>query len=189
MKAECKFLELCLLQRSAKVRSSALLAISDFLPPSQNVKNICQLLFLKWRNESGVFCYIKKFAKSKGKGLISIFLLTQVLSFFTQIVIFLFQFQCVLVVLIFLFPFLFVFTFLGFPFQFFVSTTYLLVPMFQALFCPPALLARVLISLHAVHFLPLFCSHLIPSISPKFIKNKIIIYNKLWKIVIQSKKV
>ena len=47
MKAECKFIELCLLQRSAKVRSSALLAISGFLLPSQNVKNICQLLFLE----------------------------------------------------------------------------------------------------------------------------------------------
>ena len=47
MKAECKFIELCLLQRSAKVRSSALLAISGFLPPSQNAKNICQLLFLE----------------------------------------------------------------------------------------------------------------------------------------------
>ena len=47
MKAECKFLELCQLQRSAKVRSSALSAISGFLPPSQNVRNICQPLFLE----------------------------------------------------------------------------------------------------------------------------------------------
>ena len=45
MKAGCKFLELCLLQRSAKARSSAPLAISGFLPPSQNVRNICQPLF------------------------------------------------------------------------------------------------------------------------------------------------
>ena len=47
MKAEYKFLELCLLQRFAKARSSALMAISSFLPPSQNVKNVCQLLFLE----------------------------------------------------------------------------------------------------------------------------------------------
>ena len=51
MKAECKFLELCLLQRSAKVKSSALLAISGFLLPSQNVKNICQLIFLEMEEQ------------------------------------------------------------------------------------------------------------------------------------------
>ena len=38
VKAEFKIHDLCLLQRSAKVRFSALLAISDFLPPSQNIK-------------------------------------------------------------------------------------------------------------------------------------------------------
>ena len=43
----CKFLELCQLQRSAKVRSSALLAISSFLPPSHNAKKNCQPLFLE----------------------------------------------------------------------------------------------------------------------------------------------
>ena len=43
VKTECKFLELCLLQRSAKVRSTALLVISGFLPPSQIAKKyICQ---------------------------------------------------------------------------------------------------------------------------------------------------
>ena len=47
MKAECKVLELSLIQRSAKAKSSALLAISSFLQPSQNVKNICKLLFLE----------------------------------------------------------------------------------------------------------------------------------------------
>ena len=47
MKAGCKSRELCQLQRSAKVRSSALLAISGFLPPSQNVRNICLPLFLE----------------------------------------------------------------------------------------------------------------------------------------------
>ena len=51
MKAECRFLELCLLQRSVKVRSSALLAISGFQLPSQNVKNICQLLFLEMEKQ------------------------------------------------------------------------------------------------------------------------------------------
>ena len=51
MKGECKFLVLCLLQRSAKVRSSALLAISGFLLPSQNVKNIYQLLFLEMEEQ------------------------------------------------------------------------------------------------------------------------------------------
>ena len=56
MKAECKFLELCLLQRSAKVRSSALLAISSFQLPSQNVKNICQLLFLEMEERVGCVC-------------------------------------------------------------------------------------------------------------------------------------
>ena len=65
MKAECKFLELCLLQRSAKVRSSALLAISGFLPHSQNAKKkiFVNFFFLKWRNESDMFCYIKSFAR------------------------------------------------------------------------------------------------------------------------------
>ena len=42
---------LCLLQRSAKVRSSALLAISGLLLPSQNVKNIYQLLFLEMEEQ------------------------------------------------------------------------------------------------------------------------------------------
>ena len=63
MKAECKFLELCLLQRSAKVRSSALLVISGFLLPSQNVKNIYQLLFLEMEEQVGCVCHIKKFAR------------------------------------------------------------------------------------------------------------------------------
>ena len=47
VKDECKFLELCLIQHSAKVRYSALLAISSFLSPSHNVKNICRFFFLK----------------------------------------------------------------------------------------------------------------------------------------------
>ena len=63
MKAECKFLELCLLKHSAKVRSSALLAISGFLPPSQNVKNICQLLFLEMEERDGCVLFIKRFAR------------------------------------------------------------------------------------------------------------------------------
>ena len=69
MKAECKFLELCLLQRSAKVRSSALLAISGFLLPSQNVKNICQLLFFRNGGTSWM-CFVtsKDLPESKGKG-------------------------------------------------------------------------------------------------------------------------
>ena len=47
VKAGCKFLDLCLIQHSAKVRPSALLAISSFLTSSQNVKKSCQLLFLE----------------------------------------------------------------------------------------------------------------------------------------------
>ena len=42
---------LCLLERSAKVRSSALLAISGFLLPSQNVKKNYQLLFLEMEEQ------------------------------------------------------------------------------------------------------------------------------------------
>ena len=51
------------------IRSSALLVISSFLSPSQNVKTIFHFLFfLKWRNESNVFCYIKILLESKVKG-------------------------------------------------------------------------------------------------------------------------
>ena len=69
MKAECKFLKLCLLQRSAKVRSSALLAISGFLPPSQNVKNILSTLF-SWNGGTSRICFVisKVLPGSKGKG-------------------------------------------------------------------------------------------------------------------------
>ena len=71
MKAECKFLELCLLQRSAKVRSSALLAISGFLLPSQNVKNIYQLLFLEMEELVGCVLSHQKICQSlKAKVLI-----------------------------------------------------------------------------------------------------------------------
>ena len=64
VKTECKFRELCLLQRSAKVRSSALYVISGFLPPSKKVKKKCvSISFFKTRNESDVFCYIKSFAR------------------------------------------------------------------------------------------------------------------------------
>ena len=71
MKAECKFLELCLLQRSAKVMSSALLAISGFLLPSQNVKNICQLLFLEMEERVGcVLSHQKIYQSLKAKVLI-----------------------------------------------------------------------------------------------------------------------
>ena len=64
MKAECKFIELCLLQRSAKVRSSALLAISGFLLLSQNVKNICQLLFLEMEERVGFVLLHQKICQS-----------------------------------------------------------------------------------------------------------------------------
>ena len=72
MKAECKFLELCLLQRSAKARSSALLAISGFLPPFQNLKkNICQLLFLEMEERVGCILSHQKICQSlKAKVLI-----------------------------------------------------------------------------------------------------------------------
>ena len=51
-------------------------------------------------------------------------------------------------------------------FLFFLSTSYPLIPMFPALFCPLALLSHVSISLHALHFLPLFCSHVLTLIFP-----------------------
>ena len=71
MKAECKFLELCLLQSSAKARSSALLAILGFLPPSQNVKNICQLLFLEMEERVGCVLLHQKFLQNqKAKDLV-----------------------------------------------------------------------------------------------------------------------
>ena len=61
VKAECKLLELCIIQHSAKVRSSAVLAISSFLPP-------CQLIFL----ERGTICFVtsKKLLESKSKVLV-----------------------------------------------------------------------------------------------------------------------
>ena len=98
MQAECKFLEFCLLQRSAKVRSSALLAISGFLLLSQNEKKIfVNFFFLKWRNEFGCVLSHQKICQSlKAKVLIYS---TRVLSFLIQIVIFLFQFQYVLLFL------------------------------------------------------------------------------------------
>ena len=106
MKSECKFLELCLSQRSAKVRSSAILAISGFLSPSQKVKNICQHIFLEM--EEQVWCLLlhqKFYLNPKAKVLVWICLVTQALSFLTQSVFFFFPIQCVLVALIYLFHF------------------------------------------------------------------------------------
>ena len=71
-------------------------------------------------------------------------------------------------------PFLFVFLSLYCPsisnlifsYSNFLSTTYLLVLLFPALFFPLALLSHVSISFHALHFLPLFCLHVLTLIFP-----------------------
>ena len=69
VKAGCKFFDLCLIQHSAKVRPSALLAISSFLTSSQNVKKVVNFFFLKWRSESDLFATPKVLLESKDFGL------------------------------------------------------------------------------------------------------------------------
>ena len=139
MKAGCKFRELCQLQRSAKVRSTALSAISGFLPPSQKVRNICQPLFLEM--EERVQCVLLHQKVCLCPKVMILILTCHAIQFLSilieiaflclfllfQISIFLFLFQFVLAVL-----FLFLFLILLFlalisHVLIFLLTTYLLV--------------------------------------------------------------
>ena len=139
-------------------------------------------------------CFVtsKILLQTKGKGFgLDLPCNSSSLIFNSKYIFSLFQFQCILLflalisyhflqflvlishVLIFLFPFLFVFLSLILPFLTLFSlvliillTSYLLILMFPNLLCPLALLSHVSISLHALHFLPLFCSHVLTLIFP-----------------------